>query len=577
MKSSIKNIVGVSVLALVAWMNSGCDFLNTEPHRLVPEYYFNTDDEVKSFLTGTYAPIMEEHFYGGNYELYMVNGDDLTFYQRLTAPTCMTCFNTNSADQYTSNLWKVLYQGINRANMLIENMADPALHPDLSDATRQSAKAEATCLRAFYYFNLVQGWGDVPFRLHSTNDVSGNDMPRTDKQVIYDTIINDLIASLPHLPVLGSPTPETLSQTAVKALLARIWLFRAGECYRDNQIPDDAFRKHCFTEAARWAQDVIDHSGCSLVPSYKQVFLDYCQNDYNSTGHIESIWEVPFTGTMASAEKGCGRIGNIIGMGSTDTQVGISTHKDDGGLNNPGYSYQFTYGSLKLYEMYINNHDTLRRNWNLAPFVYIYGKNAGGEQSVLGRKYYFGCVDSAQIEEDGKGYQHTIEAESTSNANKTRCCAKYRREYEPITPKDKNYTCINYPLIRYSDVLLMCAEAYNELGEHPELVKKYINMVRERAGVPLLDGSEDMRQAIKDERAMELCFESIRHWDLIRWGDFVQTMHEAASYVSQDGWTPSMRYAEERYLNVTAAYNYFPIPDTELSINKAIKNQNPGW
>ena len=113
--------------------------------------------------------------------------------------------------------------------------------------------------------------------------------------------------------------------------------------------------------------------------------------------------------------------------------------------------------------------------------------------------------------------------------------------------------------------------------EHPGLVKKYINMVRERAGVPLLDGTEDMRQAIKDERAMELCFESIRHWDLIRWGDFVQTMHEAASYVSQDGWTPSMRYAEERYLNVTAAYNYFPIPDTELSINKAIKNQNPGW
>lgn len=102
-------------------------------------------------------------------------------------------------------------------------------------------------------------------------------------------------------------------------------------------------------------------------------------------------------------------------------------------------------------------------------------------------------------------------------------------------------------------------------------------MVRERAGVPLLDGSEDMRQAIKDERAMELCFESLRHWDLIRWGEFVQTMHETAAYVNQDGWSPGLRYAEERYLNVTAAYNYFPIPDTELSINKAIKKQNPGW
>ena len=577
MKSFIKNIVGMSILAAVAWMNSGCDFLTTEPHRLVPEYYFNTDEEVQSFLRGCYAPIMEEHFYGGNYELYMTNGDDLTFYQRATAPTCMTCFNTNSADQHTSNLWKLLYQGINRTNMLIENMADPALHPSLSAGTRESAKAEATCLRAFYYFNLVQGWGDVPLRLHSTNDVQGNDLPRTDKQVVYDTIISDLIASIPSLPLQGAPTPETLSQTAVKALLARIWLFRAGECYRDNQRPDEEFRKHCFTEAARWARDVIDNSGCELVPSYKQVFLDYCQNNYNSTGNIESIWEVPFTGTMASAEKACGRIGNVIGMGSTDQSVGIATHKEAGGLDNPGYSYAFTYASLKLYQLYEQNGDSVRRDWNIAPFVYIYGKNANDEQSVLGRRYYFGCVDSAQIIADGPGYTHTVETENISNQNKTRCCAKYRREYEPVTPKDKNYTCINYPLIRYSDVLLMCAEAYNELGENPDLVLEYINRVRDRAGVALLDGSEDMRRAIKDERAMELCFESIRHWDLIRWGEFVTMVRETANYCSYDGWSAGLRYAEERYLNVTAAYNYFPIPDTELSTNKAIKNQNPGW
>ena len=94
--------------------------------------------------------------------------------------------------------------------------------------------------------------------------------------------------------------------------------------------------------------------------------------------------------------------------------------------------------------------------------------------------------------------------------------------------KNKNYTSLNFPLLRYSDVLLMVAEAENEISSSPTtLAYKCLNDVRNRAGIaPYEEGSlskEAFRQAVKDERAMELCFEHTRRHDLIRWGEYVKT------------------------------------------------------
>ena len=569
-----KHISIYLLFACVLFLHNSCDFLRTEPHTLVPETYFNTAAEVESFLTGVYAPLMEEHFYGGRYQMYLANGDDLTFYQRSTPAGSIFTADANPSNPYVTDLWKVLYQGINRANMFIENVDN---NPSVALGLRQRTKAEAYCLRAFYYFHLVQGWGDVPFKLESTKGVLGNDCPRTDKQVIYDTIISNLADNIRYLPEITEvATPETLSKTAVKGLLARIWLFRAGECYRDNQTPDEAFRQKCFEEAAKWAGEVKEEGLCNLVHPYKQVFLDYCQDQYNSTGAIESLWEVALTGNVMTAEKAAGRIGNTIGFGSTDSQVGITTHVEETGLANPGYSYCFTYASLKLYDFYERNGDTERCDWNIAPFVYTYGK-VDGVQSVTGKKYWYGKLAPDDVAP--AGYTYTEETELSSNNNKTRCCAKYRREYEKVTPKNKNYTPINYPILRYSDVLLMLAEATNELGTDPALVLECVNAVRDRAGIELLPeglGKDEMRAAIKDERAMELCFESLRRWDLIRWGDFVRDMRDMMGWVNRAGWGNNYKYAEN-YYNVSATYNYFPIPASEMSINKRITMNNPGW
>ena len=89
--------------------------------------------------------------------------------------------------------------------------------------------------------------------------------------------------------------------------------------------------------------------------------------------------------------------------------------------------------------------------------------------------------------------------------------------------------------------------------------------------------TETFRQAVKDERAMELCFEMTRRWDLIRWGEFKTNMNALVSRAKAGtNWKfgPSNVY---NYFNVSDAYNYFPIPSSEMAVNKLITTNNPGW
>jgi len=549
-----------------------CNFLDKEPYELTPETYFNNETELNNFLIGVYNPLMQETFYGNYYPLYIAGGDDLTFYQRSTPYNSILCANANSATADIMTYWRTLYDGINRANMLLEN-ADK--NPEISQSLRDRVKAEALFLRSFYYFHLIQGWGDVPLGLQSAQSVEGLSIPRTDKQVIYDQIIEDIKNTISYLPKADAQTQTgTVTQSVAQGILARIYLFRAGEHYRDNKASDSNTQKY-FEEAKYWAEQVKASNLHGLVSSYSQVFTDMCTDQYNSTGVRESLWEVEEAGNrINSANYSAGRIGNTLGFGSTTDYSASSTYKNYTGMKNPGYSYRFAYASLKLYDMYENQGDTERGNWNIAPYEYEYATT--GEKQVIGRLYFYGKRPEGLTSVDGMPCKDYTATEAQS-VNKTRNAAKYRRELEVVTPKNKNYTPINFPILRYSDVLLMLAEAENEVNGPTALAYECINMVRERAKLTPLSGlsKDDFREAIKDERAMELCFEALRRWDLIRWGEFYTKMNEMVSYVTRPGWNSGHTYAAD-YYKVTPAYVYFPIPDWEISTNKAVK-QNAGW
>lgn len=242
-------VLSTSMFALGA-----CDFLEKEPYNLTPETYFNNEAELNKILTGVYSPLMQEQFYGENYPSYLVGGDDLSFYQRSTPKVAVCCATASSSTPEIMMFWRILYEGINRANTLLKN-ADNV--PDVTSENLIRIKAEGYFLRAFYYFHLVQCWGDVPLVLEPTEDVENLAIPRTDKQIVYNQIIKDIEENaIPYLPTAAEiSTPERISQTAAQGILARIYLFRAGEHYRDGKAAGQEVSTY-FSKAAYWAKKV---------------------------------------------------------------------------------------------------------------------------------------------------------------------------------------------------------------------------------------------------------------------------------------------------------------------------------
>lgn len=607
---------------------TSCNFLDKEPYQLTLSDYFNTADEANSFLTGIYAELGQSTFYGADY-MYLVGGDDLAHYGgsgRAPATKGLICNNATTSDAAVTGFWYTLYSGINRANIFLENIDKVS---DIDSGLKAQYTAEARFLRAFYYFNLVQCWGDVPFKTESTKDVVGLDIPRTDKQEIYDFIIKEMqeVSDEKTGGLLTAAElnykPGRVSKSAAWGILARVYLFRAGEYHRDNRAATDAEKRDYYQAAKDYALKVCTNQGHKLADDYWDYFIDLCSDEYNTTAN-ESIWEAEFSGNNTTDVKAEGRIGNIIGIAAPD----MSSETNVIGSADPGYSYEFIFATPKLYRLYciekpssqvsdymsfdvtltkkiweaqdvndevwqrylIKTKDA-RFLWNIAPFAYVEGdgKNTG----VTGRRFYeSGFRDRVNEHDQGRSYSYgdntwdgdepltgDYDYKSYFTKNIARPCAKFRREYE-ADKKDKNNTAINFPILRYSDVLLMVAEAENELNGATDVAYSYLNQVRERAGAsdaPAGLSKDDFRQMVKDERARELCFEYTRHFDLIRWGEFETNMQSLVNAARAGGeWNqgPSNVYT---YFQVSSTYNYFPIPDAELAVNKAITTNNPGW
>lgn len=561
-----------------------CDFLDKEPTITTSGSYFNNETEAESFLRGVYAILTQPTFYGNQY-FYLVGGDDLEHFGgsgRAPANAGLICNNATTSDPYVAGLWYTLYSGVNRANVMLENLPNV---PGISEKSLKSYTAQARFLRAFYYFNLVQCWGDVPFRTTSTQTVEGLQIARTPKAEIYKFICDEMDAAANDLPSASelSYLPGSVSKSAAWGILARVYMFRAGEHFRDKTAGNEAEIKGYFAEADKYAKKVMGE-GHGLATKYWDYFIDQCSDKYNTTAN-ESIWEAEFAGNYTTDIVSEGRVGNIIGIQAPD----LSKNDQLIGKKDPGYGYAFFWSTPKLYELYEANGDIDRMNWNIAPFTYTQSKAGKG---VDGRMFEVGKLEEVKNQYWDRSYQYgapdekaTLGDREKTNAseNYDRSCGKWRREYESEGLKRaKNFTSINFPILRYSDVLLMVAECENETNAAPtKLAYDCINDVRRRANIALIPENsmttEQFRQAVKDERAMELCFEMTRHWDLIRWGEFVKNMNDLAPRAQAGiNWSfgPSNVFT---YFKVSDAYNYFPIPSSEIAVNKLITKNNPGW
>ncbi len=501
--------------------------LDTAPQDFVtPKQYYKTESELQAALAGVYDRLGDTRMYAQGMTSYLVFSDEFFMKGRTTG------ILANIVDASTLEInrhWESLYTGIERANVLLENI-DNAV--EVNPEKRDEIKGQALFLRGYYYFMLVDEFGKVPLKLSSTQSPEEKPLPASSVAVIYGQITTDMKDAITLIKSIKDYGYNTrITKTAAQGILARVYLTMAGYPLYDLSK---------YKEARAYADSVISSQIHQLNPEFQQIFINHSAEIFDVN---ECLWEVEFKGTSQSEIKEGGMIGCYNGIVCSNIDT--------------GWAYDYVHATKKLYDSYEDQDG--RRDWTIASFRFV---TSGA--SVVRTPW-----SPTQIYERSPG--------------------KWRREYETTLPRAQYYSGTNWPLLRYADVLLMFAEADNAVNEGPSpQAYEALNKVRRRGYGVAVDipntvvdaasgmSKQDFHNFIMDERLRELAFEGLRKHDLIRWGLYVSTMQNQGREYSGNMPSTLREPAVAQAQRVTSRSVLFPIPNSELATNTMI-DQNPGW
>jgi hypothetical protein len=443
-----KKIIILTLIMTVICVTSCQKYLVQLPQDSVaPQIYYTTSDQLTSALMSVYAELgnTDESTFSRFLSLEAgCSADDI--YARSSSNVSASCYNASSSYANFTNCWNNLYIGIERANLLLAAIPKSTV----ATATKNEIMGEALFLRAYYFFILTSYWGDVPLKLQPTSGVTDISIPRTPQKQVFAQIIQDMTTAE---PLVNSATLQgttgRVSTTCIDGILAKVCLHAAG------RLSDPTF----YPQARTWALKVINSGAHSLNPDYTKVFI-------NESAKVEDlqecIWEVEFYSSNPETYFAYERFGSTIGINNTNTQNAFMQ-----GLYEGTGNYYNSFGK-----------GDLRRDWTLGNFYYL---------SPAGTT----AANATQAIANGT-------ANTSATAVWGRPMAKWRRTYETAASIGvKNFGGTNWPLLRYSDVLLMYAEADNEI-EGPNDINNiaYINMIRERGYGKALNGQYVFSTAI---------------------------------------------------------------------------------
>jgi hypothetical protein len=439
----------IGSLFLLVSISACKKFLDTKPEDyLTPVNFYDTEEQLNFALAATYSPLGDAALYAGRIGRSGLDADD-GFYDRSTDITGVSSYNVATADPNVRTWWATCFRGINRANLLLANINKPAM----SDANRAVIEGETKFLRGYYYFLLVSNFGGVPLMLTPTENVESTAVPRASVAEVYAQIIKDMEEAEAKVKTAAAVGHGgRINKSAVRGLLARVNLFMAGLPLKNESR---------YAEAHKWAKMVMDDPTHQLVEDFSQVFINYAADLYDIR---ESLWEIEFYGNTQDVFRESGQVG---------TNLGITYNSDAAANNDPNqaYGYGFLNPTGVLWEKYENptslySYD-LRRDWAIAPFSLGAGNPAVETPRPITQIYQ-------------------------------RDAGKYRRVYEKVLPKEKNYSPMNFPVLRFSDVLLMFAEAENFLQKGPtDAAIAAVNLVRRRGYGKNLNGHGQVAESIK--------------------------------------------------------------------------------
>lgn len=541
----MKKILYIAVVAALTC--SSCNFLETDVYGSLNENSLYHDEiSCMAGLTGVYDKLGAEGAYGLNLWGDLDAGTDLSVYNRAYGKdnVQVSTYNYNNTVSSIERTWQDLYEGINRANDYINAVLSRTDEECGGKQKKAMFLGEAKALRALYYLNLVAYWGEVPLRLEVVRDLSHQQLKKSPQSEIYKQIIQDLLdAEQGCRPADELNAPGRISKTTVQALLARTYMWQAG-------YPVEA---DTWGEALKWAREVQKSNLHDLYPEtdgkngYCAMFINMCSNKYDLI-HRESMFEVEFYGNGLDKTNETGKVGLYLGISQ-----GLQTDLD------APYAYAWYDGTRILFKMYAE--EDARKWWNFGDYSYQTVNNKAVKKPFT-----------------------EAEKKTKSDGNP----GKWRAEYDPVRPWARNNSSINFPVMRYADVLLMIAECANEVeGAPTQEAIHAVNEVRLRAGASSVSvsdfaGQEEFREFIREERARELCFEVPRHMELRRYGkeyffSRIQLLKEQANDEngSKIGYDLSNVKAVPA-INLAEKHLYLPIPQAELNTNPTC-GQNETW
>lgn len=584
MKRQIIKIISCGMTAAVMLMLPSCSsFIEEDTDALITDQRLGDSQQAAdNWVTGTYSKLIYDMFCWGyfprvlEFDADYISGPDWLF-------GTFGAGNFQGESDVTDALWKGCYGLIARANNAERHIREMQ---NLGDEAKNNAIGELKFLRSFAYFLMVRAYGPIP--IQPEEETVDYNQPRQPVDVVYEYIAENL----QEAAVLMYKNTDSRYQSghacagSAAGLLAKVYAteaasampagtqitVRTGHPYDgsgDNRtyapLQSMTFQKTAvagyeqmdaqalYQKASDWAKSVIDGEyGSYDLLAYDQLWK---KASCNAPEFMFSLCTVSGDATYKVSvhsqyegymtEHGSDFIQEGGWVGCTRHWYDLFDHDD----------YRITKGVKHRWRV-----KTQRESGTgfYYPRTNEYSIMATG-YDLLGNY----VAPPSGIYGDGVSYYYSQDAQ----------CLAFTTKYMDVTNNAINNADANFPFLRYADVLLVYAEAQNELGQGDEAID-YLNKVRRRSnaveasasGDGALDTQTKIRSAIIEERAKEFACEADRRWDLIRWGIYLDAMNAIGG--SDDAGVLKTR--QERNL-------LFPLPQPELNTNKAITENNPGW
>lgn len=486
-------------------ITSCSDYLDVDsPSKFGDEDVFSSIEEANRLLNGVYSNLASNNTYGNAYlTTFCLNSDvEFTTSTNETQSTSHNEYKLFDCEADASSLastWNAAYATVESANNFVNAAEACDLYND-GDEDLMQMIGEAKCIRAMNYLDMVIMWGDIPFSLTRAYESESLVMPMADRDDILSALIDDLKEAAPTMKLSSeiSEGIERCSKEFAWALIARIALYRGGYSLHPGATASDVgtmTRPSDYLDYYKIARDYCDsvmNAGThSLTKDWYDVFIDEC--NYTISNDDDPIFEIPY------AMEVSGNIGYVHGPRGTDS--------NGGGTEAPNL-------------------------WGTA------------SASLRLNAFYRFSFDQQDSRRDAIGYwYYTYAGVPTLLNDYNNYCNKWSKFWDSSHRQgyqSSGNTGINFPYMRYADVLLMFAEAENEINGGPTAAAQAaLKAVRERAFRNADNKSEKVDtyvdaavskdaffQLIFDERAWEFAGENMRWKDLVRWNLYNQVIYK---------------------------------------------------